>query len=848
MLKQTTIYITAASLIGISALAANPPAANAEGPQPVRIAAAATDPLIEKQTYLQSIHIEEAWNQATGNNAMVIAMVDTGVDLSHKDLIPNLVDGVNLINPELPPQDDNGHGTNVAGVIAAVANNDRGVAGILWKAKLMPIKALEGDGTGGEAKLGEGIKYAVDHGAKIVVLSLGLNKYSSYMSEIVQYAEDHDVLLVAATGNEGNRVKYPAAYPTVLAVGGMSADKQAAERSNTGPEIDVVAPWDVFTTAIGGDYGYQEGTSMAAPQVAAVAALAWAKYPWMKPYEIRSLIRQTAEDLSGKGWSESVGYGLLRADRVMNEPYLEDMYEPNNRKDQAKAISISKMVSAVFTGGDDADWYALNAPYNGSMQLSLQMGPGFPVTVNHFNADGTFQSYTLGAGNTLTVPVLKGTNYIQLQLKDRSAKVKTPYRLTTSFQIYRDEFEDNDRQYKAFVLPVRSQTITGTFHQQNDQDWYMLPVRQSGTLRVKLSVDTARMDPVLFIQKTGEKGTTIDQGGDGAGESTTAISVFPGDYYIRVNNIKDYSYPVVGEYTLGFEYEAKMIDPNEPNDKPYQATAIRSDSLYEGVIGREGDADWFLLKVDAESIAELRLTGIPEGVSMTMAEYDSGLKQLRSTESGYSQREVVLQRRLPPGTYYVKLTSSEPFDTSMYGFEAKVKPLVGGFTDIYGHWAANDIVQAAQRGIIDGYGGYLFLPDKTITRAEAAAIIVRAFKLAKERAVRYTDLKFSHWAYSFVAKAAQAGIVDGYPDGSFAPDQPVTRMEMTAMVARAMKITGKQRGVSPFSDVDDEYWGIGLLKQMKAEGWISGFPDGTFRPEQPATRAQFVTMLESVLN
>ena len=152
----------------------------------------------------------------------MVAVVDTGVDLGHPDLVGNLVDGVNLLQPSKKPNDDNGHGTNVAGFIAAVINNDKGIAGIAPNAKIMPIKALEADGTGGEAKLGEGIKYAVDHGAKIVVLSLGLNKYSDYLAGIVQYAEDHNVLLVAAVGNESTSVKYPAAYPTVLAVGGVS--------------------------------------------------------------------------------------------------------------------------------------------------------------------------------------------------------------------------------------------------------------------------------------------------------------------------------------------------------------------------------------------------------------------------------------------------------------------------------------------------------------------------------------------------------------------------------------------------------------------------------------------------
>ena len=106
----------------------------------------------------------------------------------------------------------------------------------------------------------------------------------------------------------------------------------------------------------------------------------------------------------------------------------------------------------------------------------------------------------------------------------------------------------------------------------------------------------------------------------------------------------------------------------------------------------------------------------------------------------------------------------------------------------------------------------------------------------------------SHWAYADIAKTVQASIVDGYPDGTFDPDGKLTRMEMTQMLARSMNMTGKLRGNTPFSDVSESYWGVGILKQMSADGWISGFPDGTFHPEDQATRAEFVTLLAKVVN
>lgn len=809
-------------------------------------AAQADDPFLTKQSNLQQIHMSEAWDVTQENTGMTIAIVDTGVQLSHPDLKPNLVKGVNLIQPSLPPEDDNGHGTNVAGIIGAVGNNDRGVAGMLWKTRMMPIKALEADGSGDEQKLGEGIRYAVDHGAKIVVLSLGLNKYSAYLSDIVKYAEERDVLLVAATGNEGNRVKYPAAYPTVLAVGGVTENGQIDPRSNTGLEIDVVAPWNVFTTGLGGSYENKDGTSMAAPQVAAAAALIWGRNPEMKAYQIRQWIRQTADDLDASGWDSSTGYGSLRVDRLLTEPFSLDMYEPNQRKDQAKSISISKKTAAAFAGGSDTDWYYMDAPYDGTVNVTFDIDPGQTVNIQHTDASGVLTSKSAQNGQTVPFKVTKGRSYIQLQLKDRSFSSMVPYQWTTSFETYRDPFEDNDKQYKAYVLPARSQTIKGTFHQYHDADWFEIPVEQSGSIRVTLSTDTARIDPVLLVQRQGERSVTVDSGDDGVTESYELSEVFPGSYYIRVTNVKEYENPIVGEYTLKIEYNAKLIDPNEPNNRSYQATAVSLGMPYNGLLDKSNDIDWYQFRIEEDSYVQIVVSEIPSQVQIYMTLFDGTLKSMAGSMNDFADNQK-LSGRFDPGTYYVKLTSNQPFDNRMYQLLVDSKPLTGGYSDIRGHWGQEAIVRLTNRQIINGYDNYTFQPDRPITRAEATAVLSRAFQLNKLRSIAYSDLSSTHWAYTYIAQAAQAGVIEGYPDRTFGPDQPVTRMEMTAMLARSLNKSGKLRGQAPFSDIEENYWGAGLLKQMKAEGLVGGYDDGTFRPDQQATRAEFVQLLAGAL-
>ncbi|MFD0695515.1 S8 family serine peptidase [Paenibacillus sp. GCM10027628] len=805
-----------------------------------------TDPMRVKQVYLDMIHMNEAWAAAGDARApIVVAVVDTGVDLTHPDLAGNFVEGTNLLQPGTKPSDDNGHGTNVAGVIAATMNNDKGIAGIAPNAKIMPIKALESDGTGGEAKLGEGIRYAVDHGAKIVVLSLGLNKYSDYLADIVQYAEDHDVLLVAAVGNEGTSVKYPAAYPTVLSVGGVTPDKNADSRSNFGPELDLMAPWNVYTTSLGGGYQYQDGSSMAAPQVAAAAALVWGKYPGMRAYQVRELLEQTAEDLGSGGWDAKTGYGMLRVDQALTQPYREDWFGLNNRKDQAAKLSVQAYIHSALSSAQDQDWYAMDAPYDGTIELTLRSEDSSGIRIR-VDSGETF--VVKNENNPISFQVHKGRTYIQLQTVDRTRKSALSYSLRSNFLIYADPFEDNDKQYKAFALPARSQTIRGTFHKKGDVDWFVLPIEKSGTMRLRLSVDTARIDPMIFFQKEGEKGITIDQSGDGVTEISSLMELLPGQYYIRVSNIKDYSEPITGEYTLEIEYNPKLIDPNEPNDKPYQATFAANFSEYEGLFDKNDDVDWFQFRMDKDGLAQVSLTNIPSARILFATLYDSSLKEQGFFKSDYGANSLYVEKALDQGTYYIKLQADKWFLSQMYQLKVGSYPLVSGFIDIDGHWAVDAISKLTQQEVISGYGNYRFAPDRPITRAEAATVLTRALKLSKQRQLRFSDMTTSHWAYDNVAKAVQADLVDGYPDGTFGPDRTLTRMEMTQMLARSMNMTGKRRGNSPFNDVDDSYWGIGILKQMWADGWVSGYPDGTFHPDAEATRAEFVSMLAKVIN
>ncbi|WP_243735191.1 S8 family serine peptidase [Paenibacillus turpanensis] len=819
--------------------------------QEVRIQAGVkpNDTYYSKQYHLQQIRAEEAWSEATENPQLIIAVVDTGVDLDHPDLTPNLVKGYNLIDPSEPPEDDNGHGTNVAGVIGAVGNNRLGVTGLLWRTKIMPIKAVEANGRGEEDKLGEGIRYAVDHGAKIVVLSLGLNRYTPYLKEIADYAEKKGVLLVAASGNEGTDVKYPAAYPTVVAVGGVGLDNTADYRSNRGPELDIVAPWFVYTTAKDGGYEYNEGTSMAAPQVAGVAGLIWNKYPYMKPVEIRSLLRQTAEDLTSSGWDAATGYGLLRADLALKEQLMADPFEPNDTKLTAKPLPITNAISAQFADSSDVDWFYFDAPYDGYIQLQYQPAIAESVELT-FEGAGTPTAYELKSGGVGKFPVRKGRTQLRLRLMNPTVKAAVPYTLTSSFEMGADPFENNDKKYQAFTLPGRSGVYTGSFHKVSDVDWFAIDFEETGSLQVRVSTNTPRIDPEILIEpQKAEKELLVDQYGEGIEESTPMIDVTPGRYYIRLRNVVSaMPYPVVGEYDLAIEFTPRFFDPNEPNNRAYQAVAVSDGTQYEGVFHNAQDEDWFSFRVPQSMVTDIRLDGVPYEATVGMELINASLKPVgHYVAAGTSGGSVRVRSQLEPGTYYIQLKSDRTFHHQKYTLKVESYPLLSGFMDIGGHWAAPQIQELTQKSVINGKEAYLFLPQSKVTRAEAAAMIVRAFKFTKRSSESFHDVGGDHWAYEVIQKALQAGVVSGYPDGTFLPDQPITRVEMTVMLANALNIRGKIRGPNPFADVTEE-WAIPIIKQMNAEGWITGYGDGLFYPKNQATRAEFAALLYRVIS
>lgn len=273
----------------------------------------------EYQWNLAAIHAEQSWNLGKGTEDVTVAVLDSGVQVDHPDLGGKLLQGINFIEQGASPTDDVGHGTHVAGIIAAGVNNYEGVAGLSWYNRVLPAKVLDSTGAGTTYSVAEGIIWATDQGAKVINMSLGNYASAQFLHDAIRYAYDRDVVLIAASGNDNTeRPGYPAAYPEVFAVAATDESGNRASFSNYGDYIDVAAPGlGIASTYPGSQYAALSGTSMATPHVAALAALMRSANPLLSNEEIMELMRSTADDLGDPGHDKYFGHGQINMARAL---------------------------------------------------------------------------------------------------------------------------------------------------------------------------------------------------------------------------------------------------------------------------------------------------------------------------------------------------------------------------------------------------------------------------------------------------------------------------------------------------------------------------------------------------
>ncbi|WP_294199719.1 S8 family serine peptidase [uncultured Chryseobacterium sp.] len=327
------------------------------------------------------VDMELAWDVETGNPNMIIAVSDSGLNMSHEDIAARvwtkpveIIDGIDndgngliddyrgwdWVSNDNNPTDDHGHGTNCSGIIGSIANNGKGYAGVNWNSKIMPLKVLNSSNSATYAAMANSLYYAVDNGAKVVSMSIGGSSTSSLIANAISYMKTNNVLLVACMMNNNNEVaNYPAAYSTaydnVIAVGSTDANDKRTQPffwsstsgSSYGNHINVVAPGNyIYGLGIDSNTSYNSywgGTSQATPLVAGVASLILSKKPALTPVQVRNILQSTAEDMKGlasedtAGFDKYHGWGRINAYAALNSVVLNT--SDIEKEDQLRIIN-----------------------------------------------------------------------------------------------------------------------------------------------------------------------------------------------------------------------------------------------------------------------------------------------------------------------------------------------------------------------------------------------------------------------------------------------------------------------------------------------------------------------------
>ncbi|GIF81246.1 hypothetical protein Cba03nite_25950 [Catellatospora bangladeshensis] len=323
------------------------------------------------QKYLATIRLPQAWDVLSTATTVTIAVVDTGVDTGHPDLAGRTVPGYNAVANNSDVTDRRGHGTMVAGIAAANTNNGLGVAGAAYQGRIMPIMVFSGE-YAYDSDIAEGVIWAVDHGAKVVNMSLGGAGETPVLHDAIKYAVGKGVLVVVSAGNTGDdSPHYPAMYPEVLTVGATDVAASITDFSSWGEHVDLAAPgYKIMSTysrtASGGAYTYASGagTSFSAPLVAGVAALTRAKYPSLTPAQVIERLKATARDAGPRGIDPYYGHGIVDAYAALGgAPTTAFAMSPVDGDDaptQARPLT-TQLTGWVGLEGD-VDWYRYEVP------------------------------------------------------------------------------------------------------------------------------------------------------------------------------------------------------------------------------------------------------------------------------------------------------------------------------------------------------------------------------------------------------------------------------------------------------------------------------------------------------
>ncbi len=689
------------------------------------------DPLYYRQWQLNKTNAEQAWNVTKGKPAVTIAVLDTGVDVNHPDLKNNIVPGTNTVNPLKSVRDDDGHGTHVAGIIAATANNGLGVSGVASNCKIMPVKVFDYWG-GSDVSVADGLIWAADHGAKVVNMSFGSGYKSSLLGEAIEYAKKKGVVMVAAAGNwASEEISYPAALSDVIAVSATDENDKLASFSSYGPEIDICAPGDkVFSTFWdshkGSSYCDMSGTSMASPMVAGLAGLLLSNNPKLNDESVRQIIESSAKDLGDKGWDPKYGHGRIDIYKALTTSFAK-IDANNNSQKTAVRLNSGQVASQKIDYGADEDWYTISVPDKASLAIELQpagkVTPGLEIydsegeKIESFNVlesdekdEPSEGDYYLG-DYSWGVPSIKVGEAVYAILNDLSKgdysvrvfgnhnrwsddNYKITLETIEADKILKDDWEMNDEEEMAKKITLGTK-IQGVLNPSGDEDWYRINLMPNTTYEIRTEVP-AGLDLALSVNREEEIGSMsdeedwdysdymsqdIDYGKQGVNEVGTIRTGDKGGWYL-IQVYEPGNGAVNAYYTLTVNGFTPPVDSYESNDTMEEAKKINFDTKISGSFADAEDEDWFEIDSTKKGIVEIQWNADPslnpvmelyneDGEPVSYVDLGSELLAMAGLSNGDS--EAPKEMKIVPGKFYLRLANYWGADSGNYSFTLKVK-------------------------------------------------------------------------------------------------------------------------------------------------------------------------------
>ncbi|MGR6316796.1 S8 family serine peptidase [Micromonospora soli] len=608
------------------------------------------------QNYLNTVRLPQAWDRTKGSTSQVIAVVDTGVDVTHPDLTGRTVTGYNVLSPGAAPADDNGHGTMVAGIAAANTGNGIGVAGAAWTARVMPVKVLDAEGSGYDSDIAAGVIWAADHGAKIINMSLGGPGDDSALHDAIKYATGKGVVVVVAAGNDGDgRAQYPAAYSEVIAVAATDAAGKLTDFSSYGDWIDIAAPGaGIVSTGPGGDYYIGDGTSFSAPIVSGTAALVRTLYPSLTPAQVLSWLRKNARDAGPRGIDPYYGYGVLDAYASVGGGWAPEFPTPSLGANEpndvpARATPLGSSVTGTIGAEGDVDWYkfsvdslkavdvTVNPPaYDGN--LSQNVDPVLAVYDSNLRLVGQSDTQAAGGAEKVSAKVAAGTYYVSVRNYNGAldARAYTLSLASGEAPLFGPTQSTSTGSWPEAVAigdvtgDGRNDVVMSTsyyFDATNDYKLFVFPQTSNGTLGTPVTYATG-------LQYSDNASLTlVDANGDG--KQDVALATTPGVEIFRQTDAGtlESTGPVAG--TAGSQ-AVTAGDMDGDGDADLVATATGGIKL----LTQEADHTFTVSSVTSDSSGEIEVGDVDgDGKADVVGLSGTSVRVWHHTDAGWTRTE-----------------------------------------------------------------------------------------------------------------------------------------------------------------------------------------------------------------